>query len=706
MNPFSFSLRAATCLFGLLAASTAFAKDAGRIEASTLSALMALPENAHAALELQLPGEASARTVTLERVQVYASDAHVWVAQAEGLREIPRSDLHHFIARDGKRRLVLSLHADGRGGDGVLVDEQGGIWRLDAQMDGSALRLAATDANAPLADGSIPEGDCLGGLDGPEPVRTALPDARLVPPSPDTATRQARVAVDTDNEFMSLKFSNNTTNANNYIASLMAAMSVFYERDAGQGGGSVQLQLGDVVLRPSNVPDPYPSTTATPQLTQLSEFSGEWMNNQSGIQRAFAMLLSGKSASANSASGIAWIVTNGSYCAATGQVQGANVYGHYSASRVFRHISNTVPNDAPLVAHELGHNFGLSHTHCTNGSGAFPSSSGTLDQCYSGETSSQGSCYSGAVSCPAGGQGTLMSYCHVSGCNTTNLTTIHPVQVTTLNNRLASQPSTCIVPLGQPNQSPTISFPQGNIDVTEDVPSTITGISFIDPDAGAGSLTAAFSVPSGSLSASTGGGVTVSGSGTSRVLNGTLTALNSFISGGNLTFTTASNATANVTLTVAINDNGNTGTGGAQNDSGTKTLAVTAVNDAPTLTAPGMLRVNMGATAVSEVSFADVDAGSGNLVVTLASAQVNSSGTSSGGVTVGGTAASRTYTGTLANLNAYFAANKATVTPAGAFSSGTLSITINDQGNTGSGGAKSASANVNLEAVLFADGFE
>src|SRR5690606_25795906 len=388
-------------------------------------------------------------------------------------------------------------------------------------------------------------------------------------------TRRARVAMDTHNEFMSLKFSNNTPNATNYIASPMAAMSELEERDAGEGRRSGQLQLGDVVLRPSTPPDPYNSTPSTPQLEQLSEFAREWMDHQGSIQRAFAMLLSGKSNSPNSAAGIAWLVTTGSYCAAKGQVQGANVFGHYSANRVFRFAGNTVPNDAPLVAHELGHNFGISHTHCTNGSGEFPRCSSTLDQCFSGEQQ----CYSGPTSCPAGGQGSLMSYCHLGACGGGNLTTFHPVQVTTLNTRIQTNVNAgCITPLGQANQAPQITLPGGNISVTEDVSSAITGISFSDPDAGSGGLTATFAVPSGSLSATSGGGVTVSGSSTSRVLNGTLSALNGFIAGNNLTFLTAPNATANVTLTVTINDNGNTGTGSPQSATGTKTLAVTAVN--------------------------------------------------------------------------------------------------------------------------------
>ena len=52
------------------------------------------------------------------------------------------------------------------------------------------------------------------------------------------------LAVDTDNELMNLKFSNNTTSATNYIASLFALMSVIYERDL-----QVRLLQGTTFLR-------------------------------------------------------------------------------------------------------------------------------------------------------------------------------------------------------------------------------------------------------------------------------------------------------------------------------------------------------------------------------------------------------------------------------------------------------------------------
>ncbi|MEN2981043.1 hypothetical protein, partial [Tistrella arctica] len=63
------------------------------------------------------------------------------------------------------------------------------------------------------------------------------------------------------------------------------------------------------------------------------------------------------------------------------------------------------------------------------------------------------------------------------------------------------------------------------------------------------------------------------------------------IAANGVSFTPAANATADVTLTVTVNDGGNTGTGGALTDSATITLDITAVNDAPDLTAPASIAV-------------------------------------------------------------------------------------------------------------------
>jgi hypothetical protein len=81
---------------------------------------------------------------------------------------------------------------------------------------------------------------------------------------------------------------------------------------------------------------------------------------------------------------------------------------------------------------------GSPHTHCY---------SPAVDRCYNGE----GGCWAGAVECPAGGKGTVMSYCHVggsngAGCGSSN-SEFHPTVQSRLESRLSSEMvAGCILP--------------------------------------------------------------------------------------------------------------------------------------------------------------------------------------------------------------------------------------------------------------------
>ena len=191
--------------------------------------------------------------------------------------------------------------------------------------------------------------------------------------------------MDTDTELLSQKFSNNTSAAADYVADLIAAMNVMYSRDL-----DVTLIQGTTYLRTGS--DPYSANSgSSASSSELNEFGNYWKSNYGSSQRTLAAMLSGKSPSSNLASGIAWV---GGLCSTT--------YG-YSFSKVFK--INYLSGDAKLVGHEIGHNFGSPHTHCY---------SPAIDQCYGYE----GGCYSGPTSCP-GGAGTVMSYCHLTGCGST-----------------------------------------------------------------------------------------------------------------------------------------------------------------------------------------------------------------------------------------------------------------------------------------------
>uniref|UniRef100_UPI003CF0C2C4 hypothetical protein n=1 Tax=Pseudomonas aeruginosa TaxID=287 RepID=UPI003CF0C2C4 len=119
--------------------------------------------------------------------------------------------------------------------------------------------------------------------------------------------------------------------------------------------------------------------------------------------------------------------------------------------------------------------------------------------------------------------------------------------------------------------------------------------------------------------------------GSARTLTGTIANINTFIAGSNLSFTTASNATANVTLMVSI-DSASIATA-----STITTLQVTAVNDAPRISAPGSIAVNEDQPgAITGISFTDVDAGSGAVTVVLSVPSGSLNATSGSGVTVSG----------------------------------------------------------------------
>ncbi|MBU3055927.1 DUF4347 domain-containing protein [Pseudomonas indica] len=249
------------------------------------------------------------------------------------------------------------------------------------------------------------------------------------------------------------------------------------------------------------------------------------------------------------------------------------------------------------------------------------------------------------------------------------------------------------------NDAPVATVP-ASILVTEDVASALTGISFSDVDAGSSSVTVTFSVPSGSLSATSGGGVIVGGTSSALTLTGSIANINAFIAASNLTFTTAANATSNVTLTVGINDGGNTGSGGAQTDSRTVTLQVVAVNDAPVINAPASINVNEDVTTVlTGITVSDVDAGAGEIEATIS--------VSSGTLVLAGDDVGSSLVlvgGNLQDLNDFLASGfLAFRTDANATGNAVLTIEVEDFGNTGSGGSKTDTATVTLVVTAVND---
>jgi predicted outer membrane repeat protein len=254
--------------------------------------------------------------------------------------------------------------------------------------------------------------------------------------------------------------------------------------------------------------------------------------------------------------------------------------------------------------------------------------------------------------------------------------------------------ATVLLLVASVNDAPTASVAL-TMAVVEDTATALTGIEFADVDAGGGSVTATMTVASGTLSASAGAGVGVSGTGSALTLSGSIADINAFIAAGRLQFTTASGAVADVLLGVTINDGGNTGTGPALNGLGSSTLRVTALNKAPAITAPAGFTVTEDVPAsLSGIQFADPDAGAAAVTVRFDVDSGSLSAASAAGVAVtGGGSGQLTLVGSIADINQFIADGGLVFTTArDATGDVQLLSRIDDGGNTGAGGVRSASA--------------
>ncbi|WP_052081172.1 DUF4347 domain-containing protein [Pseudomonas sp. ML96] len=332
-----------------------------------------------------------------------------------------------------------------------------------------------------------------------------------------------------------------------------------------------------------------------------------------------------------------------------------------------------------------------------------PATMGNISASYNSATGELTLTSAGASATLAQWQAALRSVTYSNSSDTPGTAT-RTISFVVNDGQSDSPTATKTVSVANINDAPQVTAP-ATISVSEDTPGAITGISFSDADAGSASVTVTLSVASGGLAATSGGGVTVGGTSSTMTLTGSIANINAFIGGSNVSFTTAANATGNVTLTASINDGGNTGSGGAQINSTTVTLQVAAVNDAPTISAPGSIAISEDVSgALTGISFSDVDAGSSTVTVTLSVASGSLAATSGSGVTVSGTASAMTLTGSIANINAFIAANGVHfTTAANATGNVVLDVTIDDGGNTGSGGNQTDHTTVTLTVTAVND---
>lgn len=368
-----------------------------------------------------LPG-----TLTFQRIELFSKGSRIYHSTNGEMRTLPHDPRLFFLGTNQKM------------GMGIAIDPIIGEITGFATSHGKKLKikgnLASKVSFSELDSNPGDYSDCLTEQQRqPASTRFNLDESEALSSSAaadgELISFHAVVAIDTDTEWLSNKFSNNTANALQWISDLFLAMNVFFERDI-----ETQLLIGDTILRTSNDPYAVPSD----RYAQLNEFGEHWMENMGHIDRQFAAMFSGRSIGRGSFSGIAWI---NQYCQYGYSANGGTVVpGSYSYNAIG--ASRSAGNTALFVGHEIGHNMGSTHTHCYNP---------PVDQCYNAESG----CYSGTPACPASGRGTIMSYCHFGGsnganCGSSNLE-FHPTVQGLLESRLSNQlVQGCIQPYSDP----------------------------------------------------------------------------------------------------------------------------------------------------------------------------------------------------------------------------------------------------------------
>ncbi|GAA0711558.1 M12 family metallo-peptidase [Dokdonella soli] len=407
------------------------------LERAQIDRLAALPVGADMVIDNFPDGFGGSTSLRFKRIDVYATGARIIAMAADGEHELPRSRRIELIGTNAAGDVRASLAFDpGFAQLRGAGSSPGGAFAITASNGAKGMLFSVIPAKEALPPGVVPE--IIPNEDG-LPSSQPMPDALTLSLVGKTATanpRAAIVAVDVDRELLVNRFGGtgnaNVSAATSWIADLFATMNVMYQRDL-----NVTLEQGTTIFRVSGTPYSI-STNMSANSTDLGNFGTYWQDNEASVQRDFTVLLSGQLTGGFSASGIAWI---NAYC-----ITSSNG-GSYSVNKVFTSSSVGVDLSARLVGHELGHNFGAAHTHCTDvTTGAYSVATNTIDQCYKGESSS--GCYGGAVSCPAGGAGTLMSYCNVGGSNGANCgqnaLQFHSTQITTLSALIASNTPSCL----------------------------------------------------------------------------------------------------------------------------------------------------------------------------------------------------------------------------------------------------------------------
>lgn len=328
----------------------------------------------------------------LDRVTVLTPDAQLWVGTKDGIAQLDRPDvvlLSGIVAGNADSLAYIAVSPYGTNGfidiNGELISISTGPFaqgkNLLESLKAAWMNDVTNPANAPTVCGYTP-GDAALEPSGPMIDYVPNPDRGA------TTCRIAGIAVETDWEFTNRMFSGDTNASAAYVVSLIGAISEIYERDM-----NVRLSIPFLRVWGDNS-DPYDGNTGDP----LDQIRAEWNTNMGDVDRTVTHFLTGRTNT--SYGGVAYL----SVLCNTGF--GYGVSAHLSGSFPYPLVDHNGGNwDVVVASHELGHNFGTSHTH---------NYEPQIDGCGTGD-------------CSSAFGGTIMSYCHTCSGGLTNIVlAFHP----------------------------------------------------------------------------------------------------------------------------------------------------------------------------------------------------------------------------------------------------------------------------------------
>ncbi|KTD60914.1 DUF5801 repeats-in-toxin domain-containing protein [Legionella shakespearei] len=241
------------------------------------------------------------------------------------------------------------------------------------------------------------------------------------------------------------------------------------------------------------------------------------------------------------------------------------------------------------------------------------------------------------------------------------------------------------------NDAPVNIVPT-EFNAVEDTSVSLTGIQIVDIDAREdnGDMTVTLQVGYGIISIIDGTGVSVDGNNSNTVtLTGTIDAINAVLAQtDNVMYQGNENFNGSDELKITTNDLGNSGEGGPLTTISTVPITIEAVNDAPVNTVPGPIAAEEDIPfTLYDLSVTDVDAGTEWITVTLSV----ENGTLKVGDRIGVTVEDNETTsvklqGSVEDINHLLALGVIYQGNGDFHGTDSLTMTTNDNGNTGSGG--------------------